>query len=145
MHSKGPIVIVEDDEDEVFLYKTAFEKLGVEHLRFFKNGQEAYDYLVSSPENPFLIISDMKMPVMTGLELREKIARSKTLMQKTIPFIFRTGSANTKEVIRAYQLNVQGFFPKRDAFEDMHEQLKKIISYWQECLEPNTTEKKDLP
>lgn len=74
MSQSGPIIVVEDDDDDQFLVKQSLSELGVKNqCLFFSNGQQAYRYLLDSKEQPFLILCDINMPVMNGLELRERI------------------------------------------------------------------------
>ncbi|CAN5913976.1 hypothetical protein BH11BAC7_BH11BAC7_26500 [soil metagenome] len=134
----GPIVIIEDNEDERFLYQVTFRNLKVSNpLSFFNNGREALDYLASTQENPFLIICDIQMPVMDGLELRQRVVDNPYLVKKATPFVFRTGNTTSFEIAKAYELTVQGFFKKSHDPEKMGYQLKLILDYWKECLEPN--------
>jgi CheY-like chemotaxis protein len=139
MSKGGPIVIVEDDKDERFLYKTALKDLKVQNeLVFFENGKEAFDYLKNTSDNPFVIICDMNMPKMDGLDLRERIHENTYLRRKSTPFVFRTGTVTRKDLIKAYDLTVQGFFEKTHDYHKLERQLKIIIDYWMEGLEPNT-------
>lgn len=138
LSKNGPIVIVEDTEDERVLYEIAFRNLKVPNqLRYFKNGREALDYLVTTKENPFLIICDMQMPVMDGLEFRQRVSDNPYLRKKATPFVFRTGKVTAYEVDRSYELGVQGFFQKPFEHEKNQLQIKLIVDYWKDCLEPN--------
>ena len=70
----GPILLIEDDEDDQFLLQQMIHGLDVKNqLRFFSNGQQVLDYLRVTQEQPFVILCDVNMPVMNGLELRRKI------------------------------------------------------------------------
>jgi CheY-like chemotaxis protein len=138
MAKDGPIIIVEDNKQERSLYEIAFKNLLTSNpVHFFENGKEAFDYLQVTRENPFLIICDLTMPAMEGLELRQRISDNPYLKKKATPFVFRTGSARSIDIDKAYELSVQGFFIKCENYEKMQEQLKMILKYWHECLEPN--------
>ena len=116
MAKEGPIIIVEDDADDHELLKEAFIKLEVDNeLRFLNNGQEALDYLTSTKEQPFMILSDINMPVMDGLTLAETINSNDYLKSKSIPFIIFTTTENPLIVNRAYKLSVQGYFKKQNS------------------------------
>ncbi|OZI09906.1 response regulator [Siphonobacter sp. BAB-5385] len=138
MSTKGPIISVEDDEDDQFLIRDVLKELGVTNeILFFSNGQLALDYLTVTTEQPFLILCDVNMPVMNGLELHAKIADNEVLRRKAIPFVFLTTAANANLVNEAYMQSVQGFYQKASSFETFQKQLEAIIIYWRGCLHPN--------
>jgi CheY-like chemotaxis protein len=140
MSRYGPIILVDDDRDEWLLFKTALNDLKLNNpIYFFRNGFEALEYLEKSSENPFLILCDLNMPIMDGFSLRERICNNPTLQKKSIPFIFHSSSATQEEVEKAYLLTVQGFFTKKNGFEEIKKQLKFIVDYWLACEEPNST------
>ena len=134
-----PIVIVEDDADDQYFIKTICEKLGVtSDLLFFDDGSKALEYLLTTTRKTFLILCDINMPIMNGLELRRKIQESPILKKKAIPFVFLSTAARAKEVEEAYDLTVQGFFLKASQLSDMEKTLELIFKYWQSCKHPNT-------
>lgn len=132
------MVCIEDDSDDQYLIKLAAEALKIPNeLRFFSNGQSALDYLETDQEQPFLILCDINMPQLNGMELRKYINRSKYLREKSIPFVFLTTSADKETIRIAYQEGAQGFYQKANGFAEFQEQIKIIITYWQSCLHPN--------
>jgi CheY-like chemotaxis protein len=134
-----PIVVVEDDADDQYFIKTICEKLGVtSDLIFFEDGQKALEYLKTTTRKTFLILCDINMPIMNGLELRKKIQEDPQLKQKAIPFVFLSTAARAKEVQEAYNLTVQGFFVKASQLTDMENALELILSYWKSCKHPNS-------
>jgi CheY-like chemotaxis protein len=134
-----PIVIVEDDADDQYFIRTICEKLGVTaELRFFEDGLSALNYLETTTSKTFLILCDINMPVMNGLELRRKIQENIHLRQKSIPFVFLSTAARPKEVEEAYDLTVQGFFLKASQFAEMEKSLELILRYWMDCKHPNS-------
>ena len=134
-----PIVIVEDDADDQYFIRTICEKLGVNSkLIFFDDGSKALHYLKTTQEKTFVILSDINMPVMNGLELRRKIQADDYLRKKSIPFIFLSTAARPKEVEEAYNLTVQGFFVKASQLSDMEKTLELIFHYWLQCKHPNS-------
>ncbi|HEX8269803.1 MAG TPA: hypothetical protein VF581_07915 [Flavobacterium sp.] len=67
MNKKGPIILIDDDEDDALLLKEIFEELEVDNeILIFYNGSDAYDYFINTTVQPFLILSDINMPVMSG-------------------------------------------------------------------------------
>jgi|SRR5688572_11015856 len=134
-----PIVIVEDDADDQYFIKSICDKLGVtSELLFFDNGKDALDYLKATNRKTFLILCDINMPIMNGLELRRQIQMDEKLRRKSIPFIFLSTAARPKEVEEAYDLTVQGFFVKASQLKDMEMDLELILKYWQNCKHPNS-------
>jgi len=138
MSNKGPIILIDDDEDDQFLIEKAIKSRQLPNeIRFFANGQLAPDYLETTTEQPFLILCNMNMPLMNGLELRQRINQNKYLREKSIPFIFLTTSANANSVKIAYQESVQGFYKKSPQYTGLQEQIRLIADYWQSCLHPH--------
>lgn len=139
MSLKGPIISIEDDEDDQFLIKRILEELDISNeLLFFPNGQEALHYLEITTEQPFLILCDINMPIMNGIEFRKQIMKSDYLREKAIPFVFLTTAANQELVRTAYDETVQGFYKKSTNFAQFQEQIQLIVKYWQSCLHPNS-------
>ncbi|MGV3557505.1 response regulator [Larkinella arboricola] len=135
----GPIVYVDDDEDDHFFLKKAIAELGLPNeLRTFRDGQPVLDYLLTTHEKPLIILCDINMHRMNGLELRRQIDANEYLKQKSIPFIFFTTGAGPEQVLEAYKGNIQGFHTKASTYLQLKQQIHLIISYWQACLHPNS-------
>ena len=138
MNKKGPIIIIEDDEDDQEILVEIFNRLGVENkIIYFSDGNEALEYLEKTDARPFLILSDINMPKVNGFELRNKIFTNEQLQTKCIPYLFFTTGVNKKAVLDAYALSVQGFFKKSSSIGDLERTIKKIVDYWQECISPS--------
>ncbi|AEI47470.1 response regulator [Runella slithyformis] len=135
----GPIISVEDDTDDQYLISQIIQSFELPNkLIFFPNGKMALHYLETTKEKPFLILCDINMPVMNGLELREHINKNEFLRRKSIPFIFLSTAANAQLIHIAYDAAVQGFYKKATSYSKFQQQLKLIIDYWQDCLHPNS-------
>lgn len=138
MAQSGPILLIDDDEDDYELFSLVLEREGIVNpLLHFKNGVDVLKYLAVTEDVPFLILSDMNMPKMGGLELRQRIHDDDLLRKKSVPFIFFTTSSAEIAVRKAYELSVQGFFLKKDTIQTLSKQVRLIIDYWQECIHPN--------
>ena len=141
MNRSGPVVIIEDDEDDQFLLDGIFKKLAYENeIVFFKDGNDALEYLNRTEVIPFLILSDINMPKITGFELRNKVATNEKLHIKCIPYLFFTTSAARQSVIDAYAMSVQGFFVKPNSVQKLEDVIRKIMEYWKECIAPSEYE-----
>jgi len=75
MNRKGPVIIIEDDQDDKELLEEVFKKLNYPNqLLFFKDGEEALIFLNEMSVVPFLILSDINLPRLDGFALREKLS-----------------------------------------------------------------------
>jgi len=138
MNKTGPIIIIEDDEDDREFIMEVFKELDFKNeIIYFEDGESALSHLVKEPIEPFLILSDINMPKLNGMELKERIQNNENLRIKCIPYLFFTTSSNQQHVIDAYSKSVQGFFVKPNDFNKLAAIMKKIIEYWQECESPN--------
>ncbi|MEY4538985.1 MAG: hypothetical protein RLZZ306_742 [Bacteroidota bacterium] len=138
MNKKGPIIIIEDDEDDRDFMKDVFDELNFSNkIIFFEDGQKALNHLLNEKIEPFIIISDINMPVLNGMALKEEIQKNENLRLKCIPYLFFTTSANQQHVIDAYSKSVQGFFIKPSNMDKLKVMIKKIVEYWQECESPH--------
>jgi CheY-like chemotaxis protein len=138
MNTNGPIVIIEDDDDDQELFEIVFKSLDYENeICFFKNGEEALEYLNRMEVLPFLILSDINMPKLDGFALRSKIKTDANLQLKCIPYLFFTTTSNQKAVIDAYSMSVQGFFVKPNSMAELKEVVSVIMQYWTRCTSPN--------
>ncbi len=138
MAKTGPIILIDDDADECELIGDSLKQLKINNeLVCFGNGKQALEYLKTTTDKPFLILTDVNMPVMSGIELREKIYEDEELRRKSIPFIFLTTSAGAPAVKKAYEMSVQGFFEKGHSIGEVKQVLKEIYDYWQRCKHPN--------
>ncbi|HTE25502.1 response regulator [Flavitalea sp.] len=138
MNKSGPIIVIEDDLDDKEILDEIFNELNFENkIIFFTEGEKALDYLINTEIEPFLILSDINMPKLTGIELREKIHTNEDLRIKCIPYLFFSTSAEQQHVVDAYSKSVQGFFVKPHSFEKLKRIIGIIVEYWQECVSPN--------
>ena len=138
MNKNGAIIIIEDDLDDQEMFADVFKELDYKNeIIFFNDGQEALDYLTKNTIEPFIVFSDINMPKLNGMQLREQIHENEDMRLKTIPYLFFTTSAAQEDVINAYSKSIQGFFIKPSSFKDLKRLLKSIIEYWNECVSPN--------
>ena len=138
MNRLGPVIIIEDDQDDQDLISDAFKKLGYgNEICFFTDGQKALDYLNSTEVTPFLILSDINMPKLDGFALRNKIKLDAKLQLKCIPYLFFSTASSQRTVIDAYSTSVQGFFVKQNTMAELEDTLDVIMKYWTKCTTPN--------
>ena len=138
MNKSGPIIIIEDDLDDQELPTDVFKELDFKNeIIFFGDGEQALDFLINKSIEPFIIFSDINMPRLNGVELREKVHNNEDLRIKSIPYLFFTTTAEQKHVIEDYSKSIQGFFVKPTSFPELKRTIKIIVEYWQECVSPN--------
>jgi CheY-like chemotaxis protein len=139
MSRSGPVIIIDDDPDDQEMIGRIFSKMSLENpVRKFHDGEEALRYLRTTKEKPFIIICDINMPIMNGIQLKQEIDNDPQLRQKCIPFVYLSTTANPEQVLQAYSLTVQGFFVKGQSYEVLKESVHKIIAYWKTCVFPNS-------
>jgi CheY-like chemotaxis protein len=86
---------------------------------------------------PFLILSDINLPVLNGLELRSRVFENEQISRKCIPYLFFTTVADEKSVTTAYALSAQGYFKKPHGYAELRTTMKSIVEYWSQCYSPN--------
>lgn len=137
MEIRGPILVVDDDDDDHYILKRVCEKLGVTTpVLFFTDARKVLEHLRSTDEVPFLILSDVNMPVVNGLDLKKSIDDDPTLRSKAIPFIFFSTSAMSSIVSDAFGMSAQGFFTKGQSLDELEQTLRVIFEYWSRCERP---------
>lgn len=138
MNKGGPIIIIEDDQDDQEILAEVFRDLEYKNeIVFFGDGEAALSYLTGTKIKPFIIFSDINMPKLNGMELRAKIHENEELRIKSIPYLFFSTVAEQESVIEAYSKSVQGFFVKPSSYTDLKDVIKSIVDYWQKCVSPD--------
>jgi CheY-like chemotaxis protein len=134
-----PIIQIENDIDDQHLVQQALTAMGINNpVIFFQNGRQALDYLQTTTDHPLVILCDVKMPVMNGLELRRHIDADERLRTKAIPFVFFSTWGTQELVNEAYEGTIQGYHLKGDSFEELKSELALIVAYWKRCLHPRS-------
>lgn len=137
---KKTILFVEDDKDDLAFSMRAFKdnKAFFNYLIMAYDGIQAKKYLMIDDEKrqmeigikPDLIILDLKLPYVSGLEILEKIKKYEHT--KNIPVVVYTSSDDPKDLIKSYQMGANSFVKKPENYEEFIDVLKKIINYWLE-------------
>jgi DNA-binding NtrC family response regulator len=138
----GKIVLVDDEIHEKELLEMALhEKDWDVTIDYYKSAEEAIQHLKAyKKEEIFLIISDLEMSGMSGLDFKKAIDVDKELCNKAIPFIFASTIASQEQVSEAYNYRIQGYFKKPLDLKEQAEMLDIIIRYWVTCRHPNKNE-----
>ena len=128
----GPIIIVDADQRSTEFYAEVLGAIGVENeLRFFDNGPDALNYLKATDENPFIILAEIDLQEMDGLEMKTIIQQDEFLKNKAIPFVFITRDLSAGSVSKAQRLNVQGYFEKPKDLVYVERLMLRIFEYWE--------------
>lgn len=133
MQIKKPILVLEDDDVDIQSIHRAFKRLDVKNeIIIFTNGEEGLAYLEGSSNTaPCLIISDINMPKMNGLEFMKKIKNDKVLRQ--IPVVLLTTSNEDEHRREGYLLGAAGYIVKPVDHDEFYEAIRKIQNYWELC------------
>lgn len=139
MSKSGPIIIVEDDQDDCHFLEKVLIDLKVENERiWFTTADAAFDHLLQTPLSTFIILCDINLPGLNGIDFKKSIDANSYLRKKSIPFIFYSTAAVQTVVNEAYSnVSVQGFFKKSNSFEETKLMISTIFNYWKICRHPN--------
>ena len=137
-----PILLVEDNEDDVFLMRQALKKADVQHpLVVAEDGQQAIEILQATLNGtnqasvPSLVLLDLKMPRVPGLEVIKWI-RDQPLL-RTLPIIVLTSSSANADVEAAYLLGANSYFAKPSDIRNLVDLVSLLNEYWlKRCLVP---------
>lgn len=136
-----PIVLAEDDEDDQALARAALTEARLANPLFIvQDGRELLEFLrregkyAGTPRvRPGLILLDLKMPRMDGIEALTHLKRDPDLKQ--IPVVVLTTSNADEDISRSYELGVNSFIRKPITFAGLVEAMKSMARYWFEIVE----------
>ena len=130
MNRKQTILLVEDDEIDIKSVKRAFNELHITNpLEITHNGEEALRYLKdSTKKRPGLILLDLRMPRMDGIEFLKIIKKGDAL--RIIPVVVLTTSKEDEDKAESYNLGISGYMMKPVNYIDFVEVIKTIRMYW---------------
>jgi CheY-like chemotaxis protein len=135
--SNGSFLVAEDDENDVFFLRRAFQQAKIENpLHVVGDGQEAIEYLSGEGKFsdrslyplPHLFILDLKMPRKTGLDVLEWLHEQPEL--RCLPVLVLSSSAQRTDIEKAYELGANGFVVKPATLEKRVELAKLIGAFW---------------
>lgn len=122
------ILLVEDDEIDVRAFLHTFNKLKIANpVTVAKDGVEGWEKLQTLPR-PYLIVMDINMPRMSGLELLRRIRESDEF-RDSIVFVLTT-STDEQDKFEAYNLNVAGYMVKTDMGTSFNRAIAMVENFW---------------
>ena len=134
----NPIIIIDDDKDDLQFLKEAFSDLEVENeILAFEDGEEFINYMRTTNKKCFFILCDINMNKINGLALKKKIYDDERLRLKCVPFLFFSTSSASDSIMEAYSFGVQGYFVKPASLGEYRHMLKAMITYWGYSQHPN--------
>jgi CheY-like chemotaxis protein len=143
---KPPILYVEDDENDAFFMRLAFERSGLDvNLNIVTDGQQAIDYLSGNGEfadrqqhpMPCVVILDLNLPYWSGLEVLAWIRAQPIL--KDLPVVLFTASDQPRDRERAQELGADDFVTKPSLPTDLADFVRKINDRWLVTCQPCAT------
>jgi CheY-like chemotaxis protein len=142
MNKLGRILLVEDDPKDVELSLTALEEYNLANeVIVARDGEEALEYLYSrgkfrtrSSDNPAVMLLDLKLPKVDGLEVLKQIKSDENL--RTIPVVVLTSSKEEKDMVASYKLGVNAYVVKPVDFHEFVNAIKELGVFWAVINEP---------
>jgi CheY-like chemotaxis protein len=142
MGELGRILIVEDDPKDVELTLTALGEYNLANeVVITRDGEEALDYLycrgnfkMRTGENPAVLLLDLKLPKVNGLEVLQQIKSDEKL--KMIPVVVLTSSREEKDMVASYKLGVNAYVVKPVDFHEFVNAIKELGMFWAVINEP---------
>ncbi|PZW37955.1 response regulator receiver domain-containing protein [Mesonia algae] len=129
MKKKLSILLIEDDVIEVMKLNRTISTSKLPHeIIETKNGEEALNFLKSNKSLPDIILLDLNMPKMNGLEFLNILKEDEVL--KYLPTIVLSTSANQKDILACYKAGIAGYIIKPLKYEDYVLKLRSLLEYW---------------
>lgn len=131
------ILFAEDSEDDAMLTMRALKKSGLDNkLHHVKDGAEALDFMYcrgvyasrNIQEHPKLILLDLKMPKVSGMEVLEKIKSDPNI--KSIPVVILTSSQEDPDIKKCYDLGANSYIVKPVDSDRFFQSIKELGLYW---------------
>ncbi|MDQ1090353.1 MULTISPECIES: response regulator [unclassified Siphonobacter] len=129
MSSSFVILVVEDDDDDRLLLETAMHKSKLNcQLAFARDGENALDMLETMETPPALIITDLNMPFMDGMEFVRELKNSSSWSK--IPVIMLSTTTTESTIRQAYDNGVSSFISKPPTFEGLQQVWQQLYKSW---------------
>lgn len=131
------ILLIEDNPDDVELTLRAFKNNKILNEVVVKNdGVEALAYLAQAVTLPTVILLDLNLPKISGVEVLQRIRSDERL--KLLPVVILTSSKEERDIIKSYGNGANSFIRKPVDFEQFSEVVKQLGMYWLLLNEPPT-------
>jgi two-component system, response regulator len=138
MNSTNPIVLVEDNEDDIVLTRRALARNKIGNpLVIARDGAEALELLLSAngdSVNPAIILLDLQLPKVDGLSVLKRLRADPRT--KLTPIVVLTSSKAEQDVVAGYDLHANSYIRKPVDFDQFTEAVRQIGMYWLLLNEP---------
>lgn len=122
-------LLIEDDEIERLKFLRVLNKSGQNHKVIeAKNGEEALEKLEETNNLPDVILLDLNMPRMNGLEFLKILKADEVL--KFIPAVILSTSSNHQDIMESYKTGIAGYIMKPLKYEDYTTKINSLLTYW---------------
>ncbi len=129
MNNKLSILLIEDDMIEIMKLNRTIKTLELNHtILEAHNGEEALNILQKKDRLPDIILLDLNMPKVNGIEFLQVLKEDDVL--KYIPTIVLTTSANYRDVLECYKIGIAGYISKPLKYDDYVKKMKTVLEYW---------------
>ncbi len=123
------ILFIEDDTIEIIKFNRVLKTLGLNHIIIeAENGEDALVILKEKQTIPDIIVLDLNMPKLNGIEFLRIIKND--AMLKYIPAIILTTSNNHKDILECYKIGIAGYMLKPLKYEEYLDRIQKLVAYW---------------
>jgi len=131
-----PILLVEDNPDDVELTIRAFSKSNIANeIIVARDGEQALELLLGDkPVTPAVVLLDLKLPKIDGLEVLRRIRDSKET--ELLPVVILTSSREENDLVNGYRCGANSYIRKPVDFERFIEAVKTLGVYWLILNEP---------
>jgi CheY-like chemotaxis protein len=129
MNDSLKILLIEDDTIEVMKFNRVVKTLELPHrIIEAANGEVALTLLENKNELPNIIVLDLNMPKINGIEFLKILKQHAEL--KYIPAIILTTSNNSRDVLECYRIGIAGYIVKPLKYEDYVTRIQNLLMYW---------------
>lgn len=123
------ILLIEDDTIELMKLNRAMLSLNMNHkVTEVNNGEDALELLLNEEYYPDIILLDLNMPKINGIEFLSILKTNESL--KFIPTIILTTSSNKKDLLECYNIGIAGYIQKPLKYQDYITKINILLSYW---------------
>ncbi|MDQ2136675.1 response regulator [Alcaligenaceae bacterium A4P071] len=136
MNDLRPILLVEDNSNDIELTLAALKQCNIANeVTVVRDGAEALDYVYRKGTHakrpagdPAVILLDLKLPKVDGLEVLERLKTDPE--QRQIPIVMLTSSREERDLVRSYQFGVNSFVVKPVEFSEFFEAIQSLGMFW---------------